>query len=277
MKKVKDQNLIYADKEIFKSIAEKIDAEKFDNTEDAENTEIAAGIGTLGEKKLHKILKYYFEPDKNYHEIKVGGYVADICKDNLIIEIHTGSFGSIRDKIKYYLENIKDCKIIFVHPIAAVRHMCWIDKNTGEASKISNSPKFTGIYTFYEQFYYIKDFIADEDFNLKLLLMEITEYKFLDGWGKSKKNNATKIDKVPISAVGEENFSCKNDYLKFIPPELKDGRGFTANDLSGETEIKGRPVYSFIKVMKEAGLIYENGKRGRSVRYDIYDTDNTKI
>ncbi|MCL2773141.1 MAG: hypothetical protein FWD71_07300 [Oscillospiraceae bacterium] len=269
MKKVKEQNLVYADKEIFKKIAEKIDSEKFDSSDNEENTESVAGIGTLGEKKLHKILKYYFEPDKKYHEIKVGGYFADVCKDNIIIEIHTGSFGSIRDKIKYYLENRKEYKITFVHPIAAIRHMCWVNKNTGEASKISNSPKFIDIYKFYEQIYYIKDFIADENFNLKLLLMEITEYKFLDGWGKSKKNNATKIDKIPISVVGEENFSGKNDYLKFIPSELKDGRGFTANDLKDESGIKGRPVYSFIKVMKETGLISENGKRGRSVRYDI--------
>ena len=263
MKKVKDQNLIFSDKEILKSISDKIGGEILAGAEQI------TGIGTLGEKKLHKILKYYFEPDNNYHEIKVGGYVADICRDNLIIEIHSGSFGVVRDKINYYLENHKDRKIIFIHPIPAVRQMCWINKNTGEASKISKSQKFIGIYKFYEQIYYIKDFMENENFNLKLLLLETLEYKFLDGWGKFKKNNATKIDRIPLSVVGEENFRGKNDYLKFIPSKLIDEGGFTANDLSRETEIKGRKVYSFIKVMRDAGIICQNGKKGRSIYYEI--------
>ena len=272
MSKVREQNIVYSDREILKNIAEKIDTEKYEyQSENAGNTEAAAnaGIGTLGEKKLHKILKYYFEPDKNYHEIKVGGYVADIRRENLIIEIHCGSFASIRDKINYYLENCRDDKIIFVHPVLAVRHMCWIDKQTGESSRISSSPKFTGIYKFYEQIYYIKDYIGNEKFNLKLLLLEILEYKFLDGWGKFKKNNATKIDKIPMAIVGEENFNLKKDYLKFIPSKLIDKGGFTAKELSGESEVKGRPVYSFINAMRKTGIIAETGKKGRSIYYTV--------
>ena len=149
--------------------------------------------------------------------------------------------------------------------------MCWINKQTGKASKISKSPKFINIYKFYEQIYYIKDFIENQNFNLKILLLETLEYKFLDGWGKSKKNNATKIDKIPLSVVGEENFNVKNDYLKFIPSKLIEEGGFSAKDLKTETEIKGRSVYSFLNVMTEAGIIRRNGKKGRSFYFDILD------
>ena len=37
------------------------------------------GIGTLREKTIHSVLKYYYAPDPVYHEIKIGSYVADIC------------------------------------------------------------------------------------------------------------------------------------------------------------------------------------------------------
>ena len=38
------------------------------------------GIGTLSEKTVHAILKNYYEPDEDYHEIPVNGYVADIYR-----------------------------------------------------------------------------------------------------------------------------------------------------------------------------------------------------
>ena len=35
-------------------------------------------IGTLSEKTIHAVLKYYLEPDVSYHEIRVGSFFADI-------------------------------------------------------------------------------------------------------------------------------------------------------------------------------------------------------
>lgn len=39
------------------------------------------GIGTLREKTIHSVLKYYYAPNPAYHEIRIGTYVADICVD----------------------------------------------------------------------------------------------------------------------------------------------------------------------------------------------------
>lgn len=38
-----------------------------------------SGIGTLGERSLHAVLKYWIEPDERRHEVKLPcGLVADI-------------------------------------------------------------------------------------------------------------------------------------------------------------------------------------------------------
>ena len=42
-------------------------------------------IGLLGEKVLHAGLKFYFEPNSDFHEVKVNGFVADICNAEGII------------------------------------------------------------------------------------------------------------------------------------------------------------------------------------------------
>ena len=48
-----------------------------------------SSIGRLGEKMLHRTLKYYLEPDRSYHEVDLLGSVADIKRGDRIIEIQT--------------------------------------------------------------------------------------------------------------------------------------------------------------------------------------------
>lgn len=54
---------------------------------------IKAGVGTLSEKYLHALLKRYFEPDTDYHEVGIDRFTADICRDMQIIEIPNPRFG----------------------------------------------------------------------------------------------------------------------------------------------------------------------------------------
>ena len=61
------------------------------------------GIGTLGEKTLHGLLKAYFQPDPACQEVAVGSFVADTVRDDGIIEIQTRSLYRLRTKLQYYL------------------------------------------------------------------------------------------------------------------------------------------------------------------------------
>ena len=61
------------------------------------------GIGTLSEKTLHIILKNYYEPDIDKQEIPIEGYVADIFTGSEIVEIQTGQFNRMREKLKAFL------------------------------------------------------------------------------------------------------------------------------------------------------------------------------
>ena len=45
------------------------------------------GIGTLSEKTLHAVLKLYYEPDEDKHEVAMSGYYADIYNDKGIFVV----------------------------------------------------------------------------------------------------------------------------------------------------------------------------------------------
>ena len=65
------------------------------------------GIGTLQEKTIHSVLKYYYAPNPMYHEIRIDSYVADICVDGEIFEIQTRNFNTMRSKLDTFLANHK--------------------------------------------------------------------------------------------------------------------------------------------------------------------------
>ena len=62
-------------------------------------------IGTYRERSQHLILKHYFEPDSDRHEIPLEGYIADIYSEAGVIEIQTSSFGALQSKLEAFLRN----------------------------------------------------------------------------------------------------------------------------------------------------------------------------
>lgn len=53
------------------------------------------GFGTLQEKTVHAVMKLAFEPDEDFHEVPVEGYIADIYREGRIIEIQNGDRKSV--------------------------------------------------------------------------------------------------------------------------------------------------------------------------------------
>lgn len=76
------------------------------------------GIGTLREKTIHSVLKYYYAPNPIYHEIKIGAYVADICIDGEIFEVQTRNFNTMRNKLDFFLEQHE---VTIIYPVAHIK------------------------------------------------------------------------------------------------------------------------------------------------------------
>ena len=144
----------------------------------------AGGIGTLSEKALHAALKSYYEPDFESREVKVGGFVADIVGENGIIEIQTRGFDRLSRKLDVFLEA---ARVTVVYPVVPKRGLCWVNPETGEISEKRKSPKKGAAYDVFPELYKIKNQLMHPNFRLCIPLLEVTDYKYLDGYGKQKK------------------------------------------------------------------------------------------
>lgn len=219
-------------------------------------------IGTLNERSLHAFLKEYYEPKASCREVKVGRYVADILNSQGIIEIQTRGFSSLKKKLECFL---KDYNVTLVYPVAKIKRLVWVDPKTGETSRPRLSPKTGSPFEIFYELVYIKDLLVSPNLRLKIVLLELDEYRFLDGWSGDRKKGSTRKDRVPAAIVGEVDVENAAQLVTLLPKSLPEL--FTAADLMKAARASKTLAYRAISVLRDAGAIEKAGKRGRAYLY----------
>lgn len=220
------------------------------------------GIGTLKEKTLHAVLKNFYEPDTSRQEVKVGRFVADIKKDNEIIEIQTRSFNNMRKKLAQFLELYH---VTIVYPIIYNKWLYWINEETGEISPGRKSPKHGSFYDAFYELYKIKPYLASPNLDICLTLIDAKEYRILNGYGKDHKKGSTRYDRIPVALVDELCIKNQSGYLSLLPVNLP-GK-FSVKDYAKQAHINNRYAQLAINIFKYIGIIEQSGKDGRSYLY----------
>lgn len=219
-------------------------------------------IGTYNEKKLHIMLKKYFEPDTAFHEIPTNGFIADIRRGGVITEIETSGFSGLRPKLEAYLPEFR---VNLVCPMAEKKYISWIDPETSEISPRKKSPKKANAYDLLFELVYILPFVKNENLTVLAPMLEIDEYRLLNGWSRDRKRGSTKYERIPTDIFGMIELSDDDDYRKFIPEAC--GEEFTVPEFAKAAKLQSRKAYAVVKVLNERGVIEKRGKKGRAALY----------
>lgn len=222
-----------------------------------------AGIGTLSEKTLHAVLKQYFAPNVNDREIKIGRFVADIVGENGIIEIQTQGFDKLRGKLAEFLEC---ARVTVVYPIAEIKWLCWIDRDTGDVTKKRKSPKTGTVYDAFFELYKIKQLLTHPNLSLCFILLETEEYRYLDGWSKDKKKGSSRYERLPINIVDEIILNDNGDYKKMIPEGMP--APFTTKDYAKAAKLSLSSAQTALNVLHYVSAVKRIGKQGNLYLYE---------
>jgi len=221
-----------------------------------------SSIGTFKEKTLHAVLKQYYEPENASHEVRIGSFVADIVTDDGIIEIQTRAFNKLRKKLSYFVEKYT---VTVVYPIPKTKWLLWIDQ-AGEISKKRKSPKQGGIYDAIPELYKIKSMLNHPNFRLCLVLIDMDEYRYLNGWSEDKKKGSTRCDLVPIDIIDEIYLNNTSDYSKLIPCGLN--VQFTSKDYSKATHINLHKSQTALNILASIGVVIRVGRHDHLYLYE---------
>jgi hypothetical protein len=238
----------------------KIDSEKFKQaiSQAEQEGSLSGAIGTLGEKTIHKTLKYYFANGID-HEAKIGGYYADIAGESGIIEIQTANFGRLRQKLEKFLPA---SRVTIVYPFEKkVNHFNFCH-DTGKPVK-TRTVNHKDLTRLFLELYRIKSFLNNANLSVCIVGLEVNKFKAFSK-GQSRANKI-KTTKYPVDILSEAYFKKPEDYKIFLPDNLP--LEFTRVEFSKCCGYSNSALP--IIILEHLGLIKNIGKRGRAFLYAI--------
>ncbi len=219
-------------------------------------------IGLLSEKTMHAVIKRYLEKGhEQYAEQKIGKYHADLFHDGEIAEIQTRQFGRLRDKLAFFLP---DYPVTVVYPIPKERSVSWIDPKTGDISKPRKSPKRGKATDVFYELYQIREFMTHENFHLKLLLVNVCDYRMLSNSVKNPKKGSVRYERLPIELCDEIDIDRPCDYFQIVP--YLEGE-FTCKDFASAAKMDVDSARVAINLLMPLGLTELCGKDGKKYLY----------
>ena len=83
------------------------------------------------------------------------------------------------------------------------------------------SPKKGNAYQAFIELYKIRPFLKDPNLRLRLDLIDMEEYRLLNGWSRDKKKGSDRFDRIPLTFVEEVRVDRREDYMQFIPMRFR--------------------------------------------------------
>ena len=211
-------------------------------------------IGTIKESSLHKSLKFsYCDSEKT--EISVDGYVCDGQSDSgELIEVQTGSFGPLKDKIK---DLSKKKKVRIVYPVILTKYIETYNTDK-ELLRKRKSPQKGSIWDLFDALIYAPDLCRSPRVTIELVLLDIVEKRVDDGKGTWRRKGITIEDRIPVSWHKSVTLKKLNDYCLFIP--FDENQCFTAKDLALNAGIPVHLSQKCLYVLYKVGFVERVGK-----------------
>lgn len=215
-----------------------------------------AGIGRLTERSLHAALRQYLACPGDEFEVRLDGYIIDIVRDGLLIEVQTRHLYALRPKLLRLLEHHR---VRLVHPLSLDR---WIVREAVDGRLTRRrSPKHAEIHDLFGELVRLPDLAAHPNFTLEILLIQEEQLWRDDGQGSWRRRHWSLVDRRLVGVSASREFQDPVDYLAVLPP-LPDH--FTNADLARSKGWNTRLAAQATYALRAMGLLESAGKRGRS-------------
>ncbi len=223
-----------------------------------------SAIGTLNEKSLHASLKVWYAKPKDKLEVKVGKYFIDIVRKDLLLEIQTRNFSSIKTKLKNLLD---DHKIHLIYPIAEEKWIIKLPKNKKDTLTRRKSPKRGKILDMFKELVSIPDLMLNPNFSFEVLLIqeeEVIRHQKNRNW---RRKGWVTEERHLLEVKSRTIFKKQKDWLALLPENLNEQ--FTVKDLAGAMKINRPLAQKIAYCFRKANVFELIGKQGNAYLYRI--------
>ena len=226
---------------------------------------MTGAIGTLNEKPLHAALKEWYAQPGDRFEVSVDGFIADIVRGDLLIEIQTRHLFAMKRKLHKLVE---DHPLRLVYPIAAEKWIVRVGED-GEIIGRRRSPRQGAVEHVFAELVSFPGLLGHPNLTLEVLLIREEEIRRRvetgsrrnwrrKGWGTQERRL--------LEVLGSHVLTGPADAAAFLPAALP--QLFTTRELAAAS---GQPLWLCQKMaycLREMGVLTVAGKRGRSTLFE---------
>ncbi len=223
-----------------------------------------SGIGILNEKPLHAALKAWYAMAGDRFEVTVDGFVIDIVREDLLLEIQTGTFASIRSKLN---KLVHAHRIRLIYPIAQEKWIVKLPTDGSDGSTRRKSPKRGRVEDVFRQMVSIPTLLANDNFELEVLMIRQEEVRRYDG-NRNWRRKGWSVEERRLLEVVERRSFCRPADLRELLPERLESP-FTTKDLAATAGINRRLAQEMTYCLRHMNGIELVGKRERANLYKI--------
>jgi hypothetical protein len=220
-------------------------------------------IGLLNEKPLHASLKHWYAQPGDRFEVPVDGFVIDIVRDGLLVEIQTGSFAAIKAKLTTLA---RSHPIRLIYPIAEEK---WIVKPAKGAKKKDTrrrSPRRGRVEDLFREMVGFPHLLRNRNFSFEVLMIREEEARRYDAKRNWRRRGWVTEERRLLEVVGRRVFETPADWRALLPEGLE---SFTARDLAKSLGIASALAQKMVYLLRNGGVIRLTGRHGRAYRYGL--------
>ena len=220
-------------------------------------------IGELNEQPLHAALKNWYARPQDQVELAIdGGYVIDVVRDDLLIEIQTGNFSGIKTKLVTLVEHHP---VRLVYPIASEKWLFKLPKGGWDGPRRRKSPKRGRVEEVFGELVCFPGLLRERNFSLEVVMIQEEEVRRYEGEKYWYKNGWVTVRRELLNVVEQHVFEGPDDFTAFQPPEVPSE--FTTANLANLLAMPRWLAQKMAYCLREMGTISQIGKRGRALLY----------
>ncbi|MFW6136285.1 MAG: hypothetical protein ACOC7N_05645 [Chloroflexota bacterium] len=218
-------------------------------------------IGTLNEQPLHAALKKRYAAPGARFEVEVDGFVVDVAQEDLLVEIQTGNFSGIRDKIVHLAEHHS---LLLVYPIAREKWLLKLPKERGGQTEQRKSPKRGRPEELFKELVSFPKLICRDTFSLEVVLTQEEEVRRYDPQRWRNRGWVT-VERRLLDVVDRRTFRSAPELASLLPQGLPSR--FTTADLAQALDGPRWLAQKMAYCLRKTDAIVQVGRRGRSNLY----------
>jgi len=222
----------------------------------------SSGIGTMGEHSLHASLKDWYARPGDLKEVVVDGYQIDIVRGDLLIEIQTRNFSSLKRKLSTLTNHHR---VHLVHPIACEKWIVRLADDGLERLSRRKSPKRGTPLHVFEELVSIPELIAHPSFTLEVLMVQEEEIRRKHARGRWRRRGWGTFDRRLLDVVARVAVASLDDLRRWLPDGLPEP--FTTADLAGALHQPRDLAQKMAYCLRRMGVLKVLGRRGNGILY----------